>query len=444
MIEFAVKYKKKSILKVFFQCLRDFALQWLKNQFIKFTSLSDFKTIITKIFSFSLISEINFNQTIIDSSSQKYHRCFECDAQFSSTSRFLTHTQKNCYKNFTCKHCEKTFASNNKLHEHVRLHHIKESYNNKTLKQRFVERKDNYINFSISSFILLTTSTSSITFKSMTALTESSYLFIFMTKAQVVRFIEFSVDSSITSLNSVASIVSIEFLYFVTFSTTSESTSTILKFSHHSIIMMKTSIACFFTSSSSSIQTSMLNYQDSINSHRFHSAVYSKLIRDHKSSTTFVFSILTFKSMKQLNIASLTSTFTFKSTSTTTKSSQHSISMQKTFVICSFTSLSTSSRSLTLLHAASKTYMTMKELFEMFAEKTRKKNKSIIQKKSIFSCFSELRQTRIKSLCSQENLKNSIMITRKQFRKKWNIIHKRMRFSMFDQIQIINYFKFVD
>ena len=36
------------------------------------------------------------------------------------------------------------------------------------------------------------------------------------------------------------------------------------------------------------------------------------------------------------------------------------------------------------------------------------------------------------------------MIAKKQFRKKWNIIYKRMRFSIFDQTQIINYFKFVD
>ena len=33
---------------------------------------------------------------------------------------------------------------------------------------------------------------------------------------------------------------------------------------------------------------------------------------------------------------------------------------------------------------------------------------------------------------------------KKQFKKNLNIIHKRMRFSMFNQTQIINYFKFVD
>ena len=174
--------------------MHDFSqLQWLKNQFIKFTSLSDFKTIITKIFSFSSISEINLNQTIIDFSPQKYHRCFECDVQFSSKSRLLTHAQKNYNKVYTCKHCEKTFTSNNKFHEHVRLHYIRKSYNDKTLKQHFVEKRNNYIDLFNSLSII---------FKSMTTSTKSLYLFIFMTKAQVARFIVFSIDFS--SMNSTA------------------------------------------------------------------------------------------------------------------------------------------------------------------------------------------------------------------------------------------------
>ena len=36
------------------------------------------------------------------------------------------------------------------------------------------------------------------------------------------------------------------------------------------------------------------------------------------------------------------------------------------------------------------------------------------------------------------------MLARKQFKKNLNAIHKRMRFSMFNQIQIINYFKSID
>ena len=223
LIEFVVKYKEKSLLKFLSQCLRDSALQWLKNQFIKFTSLNNFKTIITKIFSLSSIFKISFNQTIIDFSSQKYHRCLECVVQFSSTSRFLIHVQKNCSKIFTCKHCEEVITSNNKFHEHVRLHY------NKTLRQRFVEKRNNHINLSISRFI------SSITFKSMTASTKSSHLFISMTKAQVARSIESLIDFSITSTNLVV--------------------STAFKSSrHHKLTCMS------FTSSLNSSQTSMLKH----------------------------------------------------------------------------------------------------------------------------------------------------------------------------------------
>ena len=230
LIEIAVNYREKNIIKMLFRCLRDFALQWFKNQF-KFISLNDFKTIITKNFSFSSISKINFDQTIIDFSSQKYHRCLECDVQFSSTSRFLTYTQKSCSKNFTCKYFEKTFASNNKFHEHVRLHYIKKIYNNKTLKQHFVEKENNYINSSILSFTLLITFISSITFKSVT-----------------------------TSIALIVSIVSIKFFYFMT---ASESTSAILKFSHHSIIMMNTSIVYSFTFSSTTSHSSIVSHRKS-------------------------------------------------------------------------------------------------------------------------------------------------------------------------------------
>ena len=122
LIEFAVKYKK-NILKILSRCLCDSASQWLKNQ-LKFISLNDFKIIMTKIFS-ELVA--NFDSIIINFSS-RFYICSECDIQFSSTSRFLTYTQKNCFKSFTCKHCEKIFALNNKLHEHVRLRHDKKMF----------------------------------------------------------------------------------------------------------------------------------------------------------------------------------------------------------------------------------------------------------------------------------------------------------------------------
>ena len=69
---------------------------------------------------------------------------------------------KNCFKFFTCKHCERIFTSNNKLHIHIRLHYIKF---NKTSKQRSFEKRNNHINLSISRFNFSITLMNSIAFK---------------------------------------------------------------------------------------------------------------------------------------------------------------------------------------------------------------------------------------------------------------------------------------
>ena len=278
LIEIVVNYREKSVIKILSQCLRDSALQWLKNQF-KFISLNDFKIVMTKIF-FEFV--VNFDSIIINSSS-RFH--------ISSTSRLLAHTQKNCFKSFTCKHCEKIFTSNNKLHMHVRVHHIK---SDKTLRQYFVEEKSSHIN-------LFNSFTSSITSRTMTASAKSSYLIISMTKAQVVCFITISVNSFITS-----------------------------KISREAI------------------------------------ATNSKLIT---KSSRFSRSTL---------IISLILSITFKLMFASTRSSLLIISMTKTSVACFFTSSSNSFRTSILSHTTRKIYMTMKKLFEMFAEKTRRKSRSII------------------------------------------------------------------
>ena len=60
LIDVFVKYRKKNILKILFQCFRDFVLKWLKIK--KFISLNDFKTIIIKTFSFASFDfAINFD-----------------------------------------------------------------------------------------------------------------------------------------------------------------------------------------------------------------------------------------------------------------------------------------------------------------------------------------------------------------------------------------------
>ena len=58
----------------------------------------------------------------------------------------------NCNKIFTCKHCELILNSNNKLHNHVRLHH---KIFDKTLRQRFVEEKSKHINLLVT-FVFVT------------------------------------------------------------------------------------------------------------------------------------------------------------------------------------------------------------------------------------------------------------------------------------------------
>ena len=122
LTEASAKYQEKSVRKVISQCLRGPAFKWLKNQ-PKFTSLNDFKTAIAKAFPAPPAPEpaASTDQVIINPSPQ-YHRCPQCSMEFSSISRLLNHTQKDCTK-ITCKHCEQGFSSNNKLHEHVRQHH---------------------------------------------------------------------------------------------------------------------------------------------------------------------------------------------------------------------------------------------------------------------------------------------------------------------------------
>ena len=181
------------------------------------------------------------------------------------------------------------------------------------------------------------------------------------------------------------------------------------------IIQKKSTFSRFFEfrrtriNSLESVNQSDLKSSNTIILHRFHSAVYSKLTHDHKFSTTFVLSILSLKSMRQFNIVSFTSTFTFKSTSTTIKSSQHSIFKQKTFVTCSFTSSSTSSRSLILSHVASKIYMIINNLFVKFIEKKNnsEKNEALYINECVFRCMIKFKSLIILNLLINQILHRS-------------------------------------
>ena len=340
--EQAVKYQESSVLKTLQTSLRDSALVWFKDQ-LKFISLNNFKTALTKTFS-SL--EIKSNSIIINSSS-RYHICLECTTQFSSISRLLAHAQKSCTKFITCKHCELIFSSNNKLHEHVRLHH-KTSI--KTLKQRFVEEGSKHVNLFVTSVSVTALASSSIissilstTFRSMSASARSFHFFNSMVQAQAACL---STSSSNTSTNLAASAASVAL------------------------------------------------------------TICSELASDHKFIATSSSKVLLVRSGFDYSIIS---SITFRSTTTISESSHHSITMIKASVACSLTSSSTSSQiSMISLQKSLKSYMIMNDLFVMFAENQFKKNLNIIHKRIRSQTFD---QTQIISYFRSVDQSNSTSIS---------------------------------
>ena len=50
----------------------------------------------------------------------QYHKYTACSASFSSLSRLLSHSQLASCNRASCNHCDATFDSKNKLHEHIR------------------------------------------------------------------------------------------------------------------------------------------------------------------------------------------------------------------------------------------------------------------------------------------------------------------------------------
>ena len=59
-------------------------------------------------------------QPMESSQAPKYHYCKLCNASFSSTARFIRHTQEsNCNKP-ACNRCNQIFTSRNQLYEHLR------------------------------------------------------------------------------------------------------------------------------------------------------------------------------------------------------------------------------------------------------------------------------------------------------------------------------------
>ena len=126
LAESAAKYQERSVRKTLSASLRGPAHTWFKAQ-PKFKTLDSFKTALAEAFPPPPASEAIPDQAIINPSPPQYHRCTQCSMEFSSISRLLAHSQKGDCNKVTCKHCEEGFTSNNKLHEHVRLHHSQKS-----------------------------------------------------------------------------------------------------------------------------------------------------------------------------------------------------------------------------------------------------------------------------------------------------------------------------
>ena len=156
------QYRESNLLTLLFDCFRDFALIWYKQQceseIVK--SLSEWlKVLIIAFFAKSSKFETFTSSVSSASFSSQYHSCLNCFAFFSFLIRLLQHNQSIC-KKVVCKHCERTFESNNKFHEHVRQHHTKSMKNRvvKVASKRSFNKEKNKIS-SISSTISTTTST---------------------------------------------------------------------------------------------------------------------------------------------------------------------------------------------------------------------------------------------------------------------------------------------
>ena len=305
-------------------------------------------------------------------------------------------------------------TSNNKLHEHVRLYHSKTS--DKTLRQRFVEGGSNHIDLSITSSITskisgeaIATSSktvtkssrlprpasaSPITFRSMSASAKPSTLSISMMKAHdtclstpppsppqtpVHKQHQEPLRKPYLTMNDL----------FEMFAEKPDrkNRNTIQK----NLCSPRSPEPCH----SHHKPTDQPEFKSSNpgTSHRPHSAAYSELAHDHKPPATPHLSISPPKSRRQLNTASLTPPATPRSMTAIPEPSSYPIIMVKASIACPSRSPPRSPFS------SPKPYMTMNDLFAMFAGKGKRSTKSL------------------------------------------NTIHKRMRSPMPDQARITSYFK---
>ena len=216
------QYRESNVLILLFDCLRDSALIWYKQQnkleieIVK-KNLSEWLKVLIIAFSSKSFAkssiQIFFFVSFASHFSSQYHFCLNCFAFFSSLIRFLQHIQNVICQKIVCKQCEEIFESKNKLHEHIRQHHVKSTKKMiKDVSKRNFNREKDKISSTISNI------SSRISTISTTKFSISRFVTLSESKFSISRSVTFSESSRIASF-------AFSFISFVIFATIASTTS---------------------------------------------------------------------------------------------------------------------------------------------------------------------------------------------------------------------------
>ena len=233
------QYRESDLLNLLFDCLRDFALIWYKQQCeieieIVKKSLSEWLEVLIIAFSAKSSSKIetSFVSSVILSS--QYHSCVQCFAFFSSLTRLLQHTQIVCQK-VVCKQCEKAFEFNNKFHEHDRQHHTTKKIVKDVSRRSFNREKDK------STIFTQTSTTSSTTLKT----TSKISIFRFVTSSEQTRNSSISLAIFVATSRQIISSKRSR-LSLSTYKITSKRVKITSKFASHCLFIFSTTFTSMF------------------------------------------------------------------------------------------------------------------------------------------------------------------------------------------------------
>ena len=276
---------------------------------------------------------------------------YEAHVKWSSDCLWLKkhHDELMIMRKHACRRCSTKFSNNIKFHQHIQNHH-----------QKKIEK-------SVAIEFAMIASSNSITSNEIAMST-----FLSTSEAKLARF---------TSSESIE-IISTATFASITFFSTSEAkfaertSSEFAEFTSKSIIAMQTFHATFSSNESTLMLTSSIDQSKSIFDISF-------------SLISFVTSIAT--SRKQIFWIEIVSRSVIASKSSrfstfTSKSIAKALKIAS--IICSSTSSSTSSQESVSKHQHQKSYLTIENLFEMFAEKRTKSNQLHIRKIEFFSKIS--------------------------------------------------------